>query len=160
MNSLGEFTNEGNDLDVISTEMITVNGKPLKHWKSGWGLVINSRIEVDEDKMALANALIAELINPEFAEDLFKATGKILENVPVEDYEKTGLSDADKNVVKATIDSYEKSVARPTFSEIDNVWTTWENAILSWNSVKPADAEAAYNEVKASFEAFMTNLGQ
>lgn len=88
MNSLGEFTNEGNDLDVISTEMITVNGKPLKHWKSGWGLVINSRIEVDEDKMALANALIAELINPEFAEDLFKATGKILENVPVEDYEK------------------------------------------------------------------------
>ncbi|QQK07175.1 sugar ABC transporter substrate-binding protein [Miniphocaeibacter halophilus] len=160
MNSLGEFTNEGKDLDVVSTEMITVNGKPLKHWKSGWGLVINSRIEVDEDKMALANALIAELINPEYAEDLFKATGKILENVSVEDYEKTGLSDADKNVIKATIDSYEKSVARPTFSEIDNVWTTWENAILSWNSVKPADAEAAYNEVKASFEAFMTNIGQ
>lgn len=160
MSSLGEFTNNGDDLDVIATDSVTVNGKALKHWKSGWGLVINSRVEEDEDKLALANELIVELINPEFAEDLFNSTGKILENVSVDDYDKTKLSDAQKNVIKATIKSYENSVIRPTFSEMDGVWKTWENSILSWNSKKPANAEEAYNEVKASFEAFMTNLGQ
>ena len=117
-------------------------------------------MEEDEDKLALANELIVELINPEFAEDLFNSTGKILENVSVDDYDKTKLSDAQKNVIKATIKSYENSVIRPTFSEMDGVWKTWENSILSWNSKKPANAEEAYNEVKASFEAFMTNLGQ
>lgn len=160
MTSLRDLTNNGEDLDVLSIESVTVNGKPLKHWKSGWGLGINSRIEEDEDKMTLANNLIVELINPEYAEDLFKYTGKILENVSAEDYDKTELSEADKNVIKATIESYDQSLARPTFSEIDGVWTSWENAVLSWNSVKPSNAEEAYKEIQASFKSFMKNLEQ
>lgn len=153
--NLAGFTNNGQDLDVVSMKNVTFNGKPLTHWKSGWGLVVNSRVEEDANKMALAVELIKELVNPKFAEDLFTATGKILENVSVDDYMKTKLGDAQKAVIKSTIESFDVAVSRPVFQEMDKVWATWENAILSWNSVKPADAEAAYKEVQASFKAML-----
>lgn len=156
--SINGFTNDGKDLEVQPINNLTLAGKPLTHWQSGWGLGINSRIEEDKDKVALAEAVIAEIINPEHAVDLFKATGKILENVKVDVYKSSDLSDSDKAVISAVIESYATAPARPLFTEWGSVWDTWKNAILSWNSVKPADAEAAYKEIKASFDAMMQNF--
>lgn len=154
------LTNDGADLEIVPITNMTVAGKPLVHWKGGWALGINSRNEEDADKMELGMTMIKEIVNPKFAEDLFKATGKILENVSKEDYMATDLSDVDKAAIVATFDSYEASPYRPLFIEWGQVWDTWENGILSWNGVKPADAEAAYNELKASFDAMMQNIGQ
>ena len=70
----------------------------------------------------------------------------------------TDLSDIDKKVVAAVIESYQDAPARPLFSEWGQVWGTWETALLSWSSVKPATVEDAYAEVKAAFEAMMSNF--
>ena len=155
--AMNEQAGEGN-LKVYPIEQITIGEYPLNHWKGGWGLAINSRIEEDEDKMAIAYELIKELVNPEYAEDLYTYTGKILENVSRDTYEKSGLSDTDKAIVLAVIDSYEKAPLRPLFNEYGKVWDTWKNAILSWNNVKPETAEDAYKEIKASFDTMMTNF--
>lgn len=148
------------NLEIKPLAQLTLNGKPLSHWQGMWGLGVNSRIEEDEAKMTLAKELIKELVNPKNAEAFFKATGKILPNVPVADYEATGLSDAEKATIKATIESYETSENRPLFSEWGGVWDTWQNALLSWNNTKPANAEAAYKAVQDAFTAMMGNIGQ
>ncbi len=148
---------EGN-MEVYPIGQITVAGKPLTHWQGGWGLAVNSRIEEDADKMALAEALIKELVNPENAVELYKATGKILENVTVDVYENSDLSDLDKNVIKNVLESYKVSPPRPLYQEYGQVWDTWKNAVLSWNSKKPADAEAAYSELNAAFTAMMQQI--
>ena len=119
---------------------------------------INSRIEKDAEKYALAEAMIKEIVNPKYAVDFFKATGKILENVPAEIYAASNLSDTEKAVIRAVIESYKISPARPLFKEWGKVWDTWRNAILSWNSVNPKNAEEAYKELKASFDAMMANF--
>lgn len=155
--SMQKQAGEGN-LEVYPIGQITLGGKPLTHWQGGWGLAINSRIEKDADKMALAQALIKELVNPENAVALYKATGKILENVKVDVYKNSDLSDLDKKVVENVIASFEVSPARPIFKEYGNVWDTWKNAVLSWNSVKPADAEAAYKELNAAFTQMMEQI--
>lgn len=147
-------------LDVLPLSQITVNGLPLKHWQGLWGLGINSRIEDDEAKMTLAKALIQELVNPANAEAFFKATGKILPNVPVATYEASGLSAIEKKTIAATIESFKTSDYRPLFAEWGGVWTTWENGMISWNNTKPANAEAAYKALQDSFKAMMGNLGQ
>lgn len=158
-NGNSEKANGGKDLEIFPIGQLTINGMPLKHWKGGWGLAINSRIEEDEEKVALAEAMIAEIVNPEFAVELFKATGKILENVEAEVYtEAEDLEDVDKAVIKATIESYAEAPARPLFKEWGAVWDTWKNAVLSWNSVKPESAEAAYAELQASFQSMMDNM--
>ena len=154
-----EKANDGKDLEIFPISHITINGKALKHWKGGWGLAINSRVEEDEMKMAIAHEMIAEIVNPEYAVDLFKATGKILENVPSEVYEESkDLEDVDKKVIAATISSYADAPARPLFTEWGKVWDTWKNAVLSWNSVEPENAEAAYAELQASFQAMMDSF--
>lgn len=155
--NIAKATGEEN-LEIGSLNDLTIAGKPLVHWKGGWAYAINVRDEADEGKMALAQALIAELANPKFAQDFFQATGKIMENVPAADYEAMGLNDAEKATVLATIESYENAVARPLFTEYGKVWDTWKNAVLSWNSVKPADAEAAYNELNSAFTQMMGEL--
>ncbi len=137
---------------------ITINGNPLSHWKGGWGLAINSRIEEEPEKVELAYAMIKEIVNPEYAIDLFNATGKILENATIETYENSDLSDVQKQVIAAAYTSYEDAPLRPLFSEWGQVWDTWKNALLSWNSVKPATVEDAYGEIKASFDSMMTNI--
>lgn len=157
-NAISGFANEGADMEVQPIGNLTFAGKPLRHWQSGWGLGINVRIEEDADKVALAEALIAEIVNPEYAVDLFKATGKILENVGPEVYTGSDLSDSDKAVIESVILSYQDAPARPLFLEWGSVWDTWKNAVLSWNSVTPADEAAAYNEIKASFDAMMLNV--
>ena len=63
-----------------------------------------------------------------------------------------------KKVIDATFAGYEAAPARPLFDEWGQVWGSWQNALLAWSNTKPADAEAAYNEVKASFEAMMANF--
>ncbi len=68
-----ERTNDGADLGIYNIGQITVAGNPMKHWQGGWGLAINPRIEEDADQVALAESMIAEIVNPEFAEDLFRA---------------------------------------------------------------------------------------
>lgn len=156
--SLSNLASEGEDLEILPINMTTLNGNPLKHWKSGWGLSVNSRIEGEEDKMVLAEKLIEEIVNPEYAIDFFKATGKIMENVPADVYADSDLSDSDKEVVEAVLESYEDATARPLFTEWGQVWDTWENSVLSWSSTKPGSAEEAYNEVKASFDAMMENF--
>ena len=148
------------NLEVSGLSNAKFAGKELKHWKGGWALVINSRNEEDKDKLALSEALIAELLNPQFAADFYKTAGKIMPNVSKDDYNKTDLSDLDKKVISAVIDSYEGAVSRPLFKEWGQVWDTWQNALVSWESKKPANAEEAYKEVQASFKALLTNLGQ
>ncbi|NLW42500.1 MAG: sugar ABC transporter substrate-binding protein [Tissierellia bacterium] len=155
--TMTEIAGEDN-LAINSIDKITINGNPLSHWKGGWGLAINSRIEEDQDKINLAYAMIKEIVNPEYAVDLFNATGKILENATIETYENSDLSDIQKEIIAAVYDSYEKAPARPLFSEWGQVWDTWKNALLSWNSVQPKTVEEGYNEIKASFDAMMMNI--
>lgn len=152
-----EKATEGN-MEVYPIGKITIAGKPLTHWQGGWALGINSRIEKDADKMALAQALIKELVHPNNAVDLYKATGKILENVKYEAYESSDLSALDKAVIKNVVESYKVSPPRPLFKEYGQVWDTWKNAVLSWNAKKPADAEAAYGELNAAFNAMMQQI--
>lgn len=150
----------GENLEIYPINHITVSGKPLAHWQGGWGLGINSRIEEDADKMNLAKEVIKEIVNPKNAIELFKATGKVLENVPVEVYEKSDLKEIDKKVIKNVVESYKVSPPRPLFKEYSSVWGSWETAILSWNNVKPETAEKAYEIVKASFDAMMANFNK
>ena len=155
--TISEQVGEEN-IDIYPISKLTVNGNPLKHWKSGWGLAINARIEEDDAKMAAAEAMIKEIVNPEYAVDLFKSSGKVLENVDNEVYQNSELSDIDKKVIASTIESYKNAPSRPLFEQWDSVWDTWKNAVLSWNSVKPNNAEEAYNEIKASFESMIASF--
>lgn len=154
--NLVERVGSEENLEVIPLDQIKVNGKALQHWKGGWALGINSRIEEDEAKIALSTAMIEEIVNPEFAKDLFKYTGKILENVEPSAYE--GIDALNKKVIDATYASYDKAIARPLFTEYGNVWDTWQNALVSWSATKPANAQEAYKQVQASFEAMMGSI--
>ena len=156
--SLSALANDGKDLAILPINQVTVAGKPLAHWKGGWGLAINARNEGDDNKMQLAMRFIEEVVNPEYAVDFFEATGKILENVKVDEYLNSGLSDTDKVVIEAVMKSYEDAPARPLFTEWGSVWDTWQNAMLSWSSVNPGTVEEAYSLIKASFEAMMGNF--
>ena len=108
--------------------------------------------------MTLATELIKELVNPANAESFFKATGKILPNVPAATYQASGLSAIEKKTIAATIESFKTSEYRPLFAEWGGVWSTWESAMISWNNTKPANAEAAYKALQDSFTAMMGNL--
>lgn len=152
-----EKTNDGADLDVLPITQVTINGNPLAHWKGGWALAVNARIEEDEDQMMLATALIEELMNPEYAVDMFTSANKIMPNVDVSVYENSDLSDINKKVIAAVFESYEASPNRPLFKEWGAVWDTWKNSVLSWSAIKPASAEEAYKEVQAAFKAMMMN---
>lgn len=156
--SLSNLANNGADIEILPINQVTVAGYPLAHWKGGWGLAVNSRNEGDADKMALSQAFIEEVVNPEFAIDFFKATGKILENVDAQTYLNSDLSETDKLVIDAVLASYADAPARPLFTEWGSVWDTWKNAMLSWSAVNPANVEAAYSEVQASFNAMMANF--
>lgn len=151
-----ELVGSAENLEVIPLTNITFNGSPLTHWKGGWGLGINARIAEDKAKMEVAEAFIKELVNPANAKDLFKYTGKVLENVEPSAYE--GIDALDKKVIDATYAGYEKAVSRPLFSEYGQVWATWQNSLLSWSAKNPQTPEAAYAEVKAAFDAMMASL--
>lgn len=144
------------NLEVLPLSQITVNGKALSHWKGGWGLGINARCEENEAQMALAEDFIKEIVNPEYAKDLFNSTGKILENVEPSAYD--GIGGMNEKVIEATYASYEASINRPLFLEYGKVWDSWQNALLSWSAQKPANAEEAYKQVKASFDAMMGTM--
>lgn len=146
------------NMEVKPINHITVAGQPLKHWQGGWALVANSRIEEDTNKLALAVAMIEEILNPNHAVDLYKATGKILENIDVKVYTDSDLSQFDKDVISNVFESYKVSEPRPLFKEFGKVWDTWKNGVLSWNTVNPADAEAAYKELNASFTSMMQSI--
>lgn len=146
------------NIAVAPIGRVTFKGQPLRHWQGGWALGINSRLEEDADKYALAVEVIAEIMNPMYAADFYKAAGKIMPNVTVEEYAKTDLSDTDKNIISAVVEGYGDAVARPLFLEWGQVWDTWKNSILSWDSKKPTSPEEAYKEIKASFDAMMENL--
>lgn len=156
--SLSALAGDGKDLAILPINQVTVAGMPLAHWKGGWGLAINARNEGDDAKMQLAMRFIEEVVNPEHAVEFFEATGKILENVKVDEYLNSNLSEIDKVVIKAVIESYEDAPARPLFTEWGSVWDTWENGMLSWSAVNPGTVEEAYNLIKASFEAMMGNF--
>lgn len=150
---------EKGSIDVYPISKLTMNDKPLVHWQGGWALAVNSRLEGDADKMALAEAFIAELLKPENAPKLYLATGKILENADLSVYEGSkDLTDFDKKLIKTCLESYNTSVGRPLFTEYGQVWATWENSIKSLANSKPADAKAAYGEVKAAFDSMMQNF--
>lgn len=157
---VGAITNITKDFAVDSLSKAKFAGKELKHWKGGWALVINARNEENEQNMLLAQEVIAELLNPQFAGDLYATAGKIMPNVTKEEYEKLDIPALDKEVILSVIDSYEKATSRPLFKEWGQVWDTWENALLSWEAKKPQNAKDAYKEVQASFKALLTNLGQ
>ena len=146
------------NLEVIPLTNITFKGQPLTHWKGGWGLGINARCEENAAQMEVASAFIEEMVNPDNAQELFKYTGKILENVEPSAYE--GIDALDKKVIDATYAGYETAIARPLFTEYGQVWGTWQNALLSWSAKNPANAEEAYGEVKAAFEAMMGTIAQ
>ena len=144
------------NLEVLPLSQITLNGKALSHWKGGWGLGINARCEEDEAQMTLAQDFIKEIVNPTYAKDLFNSTGKILPNVEPSAYD--GIGGINEKVIKATYTSYEASINRPLFLEYGKVWDTWQNALLSWSAQKPGNAEEAYKQVKASFDAMMGTI--
>ncbi|MGL5150937.1 MAG: hypothetical protein ACRC7N_10250, partial [Clostridium sp.] len=144
------------NLEVIPLSNITVNGKALSHWKGGWGLAVNARCEDNKAQMDLATDFIKELVNPKYAQDLFKSTGKILDNVEPSAYD--GIGGIDEKVIKATYASYKESINRPLFEEYGKVWDTWQNALLSWSGQKPSSPEEAYKQVKASFDAMMATI--
>ena len=105
--SVKDLVGDASNLEVIPLTNITVNGNPLTHWKGGWGLGVNARVEEDADKMAVAQAFIEEIVNPANAQELFKYTGKILENVEPSAYE--GIDELEKKVIDATYAGYEKA---------------------------------------------------
>ncbi len=156
--NLSALAGNGEDLDILPINQVTVYGNPLAHWQGGWGLAINARVEGDKDKMNLATALIEELINPEYAVELFQASGKILANVDPSVYNNSDLPEIDKKVITAVIESYQDAPARPLFTEWGSVWDTWKNSMLSWSSVNPGTVEEAYALVKASFDSMMGNF--
>lgn len=156
--TLSKLAGEGKDLDILPIGQVTVAGKKMAHWKGGWGLSINARNEQDANKMSLAKAFIQEVVNPKYAVDFFKATGKILENVETSVYANSDLSAADKEVIDSVMKSYADAPARPLFTEWGQVWGTWENALLSWSSVNPGTVEAAYAELQAAFKAMMSQF--
>ncbi|MGL5067832.1 MAG: sugar ABC transporter substrate-binding protein [Sarcina sp.] len=156
--NLVERVGSEENLEVIPLNKMTVNGNALQQWKGGWALGVNARVEEDEDKLALSEVFIEELVNPKFAKDLFKHTGKILENVDSSAYE--GIDVLNKKVIDATYESYNASIARPLFSEYGDVWGAWQNALLSWSSTQPSNAEEAYNQVQASFKAMMGSINK
>lgn len=158
LNGMKDKTADGADLEILPIGQITVAGKPMKHWQGGWGLAINPRIEEDKDKVALAEAVIAEIVNPQYFAELFRATGKILENVPAEKYQASDLSEIEKKLIVAVIESFKVSPGRPLFQQFGPVWDTWKNGVLSWNTVAPDSVEKAYGELKASFDAMMADL--
>lgn len=155
---LSNLANSGADLNIIPINQVTLNGLPLAHWKGGWGLGINARVEGNADQMKLAQKFVEEVVNTEYAVDFFNATGKILENVDPSVYLESGMTDENKAVVASVIASYQDAPARPLFTEWGPVWDTWKNGLLSWSAVKPATVEAAYAEVQASFKAMMLNF--
>ncbi|HAS72732.1 MAG TPA: sugar ABC transporter substrate-binding protein [Clostridiales bacterium UBA8960] len=156
--SLSNLAGAGADLEILPINQVTLNGAPLAHWKGGWGLGINARIEGEEDQMLLAQALIEEIMNTDFAVDFYKGLGKIMENVDPSVYANSDMPEIDKKIVAAVIESYQDAPARPLFTEWGQVWGTWETGLLSWAAVKPATVEAAYAEVQASFKAMMLNF--
>lgn len=153
-----ELIGDTSAIEITSLTNITFNGKPLTHWKGGWGLGVNARVEGDDAKMEVATAFIKELVNPANAKELFEVTGKVLENVEPSAYE--GIDELDKKVIDATYEGYANAIARPLFSEYGQVWDTWQNSLLSWSAKKPETAEAAYAEVKAGFDAMMGTINQ
>lgn len=155
---LAEKTNGGADMAVLPISSVTLNGKPLTHWQSGWGLAVNARLEGKEAEMTLAQEMIKEVVNPEYAVDLFKSTGKVLQNVSADVYAASDLSDTDKAVIACMLESYQNAAVRPLFTEWGQVWPTWQNALLSWSAVKPATVEEAYEQVQAAFIAMMANF--
>ncbi|QNO15471.1 sugar ABC transporter substrate-binding protein [Alkalicella caledoniensis] len=157
--STGNLTNHaGGNVEILPIGQVTIAGHPLTHWQGGWGLAVNSRVELDEEKMLLSQLMIEEIMNTDYAVDLFKATGKIMENVPTSVYLNSDLSATDKAVIEAVIESYEEAPARPLFTEWGQVWDTWKNSLLSWSSVNPQSVEEAYEQMKASFDALMANF--
>lgn len=148
----------GDDLVILPINQVTINGLPLLHWQGGWGLAVNARIEEDEQKMILAEAMIEEIVNTDYAVDFFKASGKILENVSPSVYLNSDLSALDKKVIEAVMESYKQAPARPLFTEWGQVWGTWENALLSWSSVNPQSVEDAYKLIQDAFDAMMRNF--
>ncbi len=156
--NLSNLAGNGEDLRLLPISQVRVAGNPLSHWQGGWGIAVNARAEADADKMALAAALIEEIVNTDYAVEFFQASGKILPNVDISVYADSDLSEIDKKVIEAVMDSYDTSIARPLFTEWGSVWDTWENSILSWSSVNPATAEEAYGLVKASFDSMMGNF--
>jgi len=156
--NLSSQAGDGEDLDILPLSQVTINGNPMAHWQGGWGLVLNSRIEMDEDQMLLGHRMIEEIMNTDYAVEFFEASGKIMENVDASVYtESDELSDTDKEVIAAVIESYNEAPARPLFTEWGQVWDTWKNGMLSWSAVEPANVEEAYQEIQASFEAMMLN---
>ncbi len=154
--SVSELVGSAENMEIIPLSQITFNGQPLTHWKGGWGLGINARCEENEAQMEVAEAFIKEIVNPENAKELFNATGKVLENATIADYE--GIDELQLKVIEATYEGYEVSINRPLFSEYGQVWETWQNSLLSWSAKNPANAEEAYKEVKASFDGMMANF--
>jgi arabinogalactan oligomer/maltooligosaccharide transport system substrate-binding protein len=155
--STGGLANHaGDDMGIMPIGQVTINGLPLKHWRGGWGLAVNSRIEEDAAKMELAQKFIVEIMNPDNAADWFEAAGKIIPNA--QDGAYTSLTQQSQDVIASVYTSYEEAPERPLFLEWGNVWGTWENSMKSWPSVKPTTAEEAYNEVKAAFDAMMSQL--
>lgn len=150
----------GENFDILPLSNVTIAGEELAHWKGGWGLVINARVEEDEDQMELAMAFIEEMVNPDNAVDFYTHTGKIMENVSPSVYADSDLPDSDKLVIASVLAGYQDAPARPLFSEWGQVWDTWQNGLLSWNNTEAnvTSPQTAYEAVKASFDAMMAGL--
>lgn len=148
----------GGNIDILPIESLVVMGNSLSQWKDGDRLAINARIKDHKDKMEIAEAMVEEIVNPEYAIDLFKDTGKILQDISLETYTKSDLDDRDKDFIKAAYLSYEKAIDPPVSKEWQRVADTWEKAILSWNSLKPTTVEEAYKILQDEFKDMLNSI--
>ncbi len=153
-----DIAGDPDNLEILPTTDVEVNGEPLVHFQSGWGLGINARLETEEEEMQLAKEFILHAADPDNAVEYFESTGDILETAEPETYQDAGLTTAEEDTIEAVYDSFEEAPTYQPSPEWDQVWDTWTNALLAWESEEPDSVEEAYEEVQASFEAMLAGF--
>lgn len=155
---IGNGMSDPDNLRILPINQLEINGIPIKHWRFGSMLGFNARIEGDKEKQILAEAMVMELINPEYAVDFFQVTGRILESADPARYQVNGIDSRDSEMIAALAASYELAAYRPVFVEWGKVWQAWESGVLSWNSIQPGSAEEAYGLIQNAFIEMMNDL--
>ncbi len=143
------------NLDILPLESIVVMGNNIVQYKDGDALAINKRIEEDENKMTIAELMIEEIVNPQYAVEFFKGTGKILENTNLDEFLDSDLEDRDKDFIGLVYRSYEDALEIPKNLQIEEISESWESGILSWNSLEPANVEEAYKILQDEFKSMI-----
>lgn len=158
---LADLANKGKDLKYLPLSQVKLNGQALMHWKGGWGLSLKTTVLENPEKKAIAEAMIRELTNPDFAEDLYLQSGTILDTVSPEVYsESKSLEDSQKEIIALSLASFEEAQKLPTVPGFDKVWGTWENGLSSWTYLDVQNAKEAYEVLQVRFVNLLKQLSK